>query len=191
MNPTDETGTTEARSETRQRPPDRRDRILDAAERMARRGGYHGFSFREVAAAVGVKSASVHHHFPTKEDLATELAARYTERFIAGLGAPDAPGAVDRLVAAYRAALRQDDQMCLCGLFGAEIDALPTGVGDAVRGFFRATLDWAARALDETKTQARAETLVAGLEGALLTARSLGDAGLYDRVAERLVRAVA
>ena len=70
---------------TRRRPPDRRDRILDAAERMARRGGYHGFSFREVAAAVGVKSASIHHHFPTKEDMATELATRYVERFIAGL----------------------------------------------------------------------------------------------------------
>ena len=184
------TAHTNGTAENRRRPPDRRDRILDAAERMARRGGYHGFSFREVAAAVGVKSASVHHHFPTKEDLATELAARYAGRFIAGLGPPEASGAVDRMVAAYRAALREDDLMCLCGLFGAEIDALPTGVGDAVRGFFRANLDWAARALGGTGTQARAETLVAGLEGALLTARSLGDAGLYDRVAERLVRAV-
>ena len=177
-------------AETRRRPPDRRDRILDAAEGMARRGGYHGFSFREVAAAVGVKSASVHHHFPTKEDMATELATRYAERFVGALGAPEAPDAVGRLVAAYRAALRQDDQMCLCGLFGAEIDALPVGVGDAVRGFFRANLDWAARALGGPGTQARAETLVAGLEGALLTARSLRDADLYDRVAERLVRAV-
>jgi len=190
VTPTDETGTTEARSETRQRPPDRRDRILDAAERMARRGGYHGFSFREVAAAVGVKSASVHHHFPTKEDLATELAARYTERFIAGLGEPGEAGAIGRVVAAYRSAIRDDDQMCLCGLFGAEIDALPAAVVGAVRCFYRANVDWAARALRGDDVEARAETLVAGLAGALLTARSLGDADMFDRVAERLVRAV-
>jgi hypothetical protein len=39
--------------------------------------------------------------------------------------------------------------------------------------------------------KARAETLVAGLAGALLTARSLGDPGLFDRVAERLAKEVA
>jgi TetR/AcrR family transcriptional repressor of nem operon len=178
-------------TETTRRPPDRRARILDAAEGMARRGGYHGFSFRDVAAAVGVKSASIHHHFPTKEDLAAELAVRYCDRFIAGLGNPAETGAVNRLVAAYRSAIRKDDQMCLCGVFGAEIDVLPEAVGGAVRGFYRANIEWAAQALRGDDTQARAETLVAGLAGALLTARSLGDAQVFDRVAARLVRAVS
>jgi len=186
MNATQTNGT----AETRRRPPDRRERILDAAERMARRGGYHGFSFRDVAAAVGVKSASIHHHFPTKEDLARELASRYCARFIASLGDPTESGAVERLVAGYRSAIRTDDQMCLCGIFGAEIDALPAAVVGAVRCFYRANVDWAARALRGDDVEARAETLVAGLAGALLTARSLGDADMFDRVAERLVRAV-
>ncbi len=172
------------------RPPDRRERILDAAERLARRGGYHGFSFRDVAAAVGVKSASIHHHFPTKEDMAAELASRYRARFIAGLGAPTESGAIERLVAGFGAASRTDDQMCLCGMFGAEIDAIPAPVAGEVKGFYRANVDWAARALGGKDAEARAETLVAGLAGALLIARSMGDAGLYDRVAQRLVRAV-
>ncbi len=171
------------------RPADRRERILDAAERMARRGGYHGFSFREVAAAVGIKSASIHHHFPTKEDMAAELASRYCERFIAGLGEPGEAGAIHRLVAAYRSAIRDDDQMCLCGMFGAEIDVVPEAVVGAVRGFYRANVDWAAGALRGNDVEVRAETLVAGLAGALLTSRSLGDADMFDRVAERLVRA--
>jgi TetR/AcrR family transcriptional repressor of nem operon len=172
------------------RPPDRRESILEAAERMARRGGYHGFSFRDVAAAVGVKSASIHHHFPTKEDLARALASRYCARFIANLGEPGEAGAVARLVAGYRSAIRKDDQMCLCGMFGAEVDILPEAVRGEVRGFYRASIEWTARALRGAEAQARAETLVAGLAGALLIARSMGDAALYDRVAERLVRAV-
>jgi TetR/AcrR family transcriptional repressor of nem operon len=81
--------------------------------------------------------------------------------------------------------------MCLCGVFGAEIDVLPEAVGGAVRGFYRANIEWAAQALRGDDTQARAETLVAGLAGALLTARSLGDAQVFDRVAARLVRAVS
>ena len=34
--------------------------ILASAERLARDAGYNGFSFRDIAAEVGIKSASVH-----------------------------------------------------------------------------------------------------------------------------------
>ena len=50
--------------------------IMDAAERRMRIGGFNGFSFREIAADVGVKSASVHYHFPTKENLAAAVTRR-------------------------------------------------------------------------------------------------------------------
>ena len=69
------------------------EQILDAAEKMARIGGYHGFSFREIAKDVGIKAASVHYHFPGKQDLGAAIAKRYTERFLESLGAPDDPGA--------------------------------------------------------------------------------------------------
>src|ERR1700750_2772650 len=53
--------------------------IMDAAERRIRLGGFGGFSFREIAADVGVKSSSVHYHFPTKEDLAAAVVRRYED----------------------------------------------------------------------------------------------------------------
>ncbi len=40
--------------------------IMDAAELRMRGGGFNGFSFREIADDVGIKSSSVHYHFPTK-----------------------------------------------------------------------------------------------------------------------------
>ncbi len=57
------------------------EQILDAAERMARTGGYNAFSFREIAKEVGIKAASVHYHFPGKQDLGAAIAKRYTDRF--------------------------------------------------------------------------------------------------------------
>lgn len=39
---------------------------MDIAEAHIREVGYWGFSFRDLAANIGIKSASVHHHFPTK-----------------------------------------------------------------------------------------------------------------------------
>ena len=42
-------------------------------------GGFGGFSFREIAADVGIKSSSVHYHCPTKQDLAAAIIRRWAE----------------------------------------------------------------------------------------------------------------
>ena len=94
--------------------------ILDSAERLVRRRGYNGFSFRDLATEVGIKSASVHYHFPTKADLGAAVAHRYADRFINALGDPNDPLAaphalLEGYVDAFRRALVMDRQMCLCG----------------------------------------------------------------------------
>ncbi len=163
--------------------------ILDVAERMARTGGYNGFSFREIAKAVGIKSASVHYHFPGKTELGVAVARRYTERFLAGLGAPDEPGAepealLKRYVAAYRSSLVDDGLMCLCGMFGAEITYLPQAVAEEARRFFEANIAWLNAVLVRKgggkDTRARALRMIATLEGALILARSLDDVSAFD-----------
>lgn len=53
--------------------------IMNAAERRMRIGGFNGFSFREIASDVGIKSSSVHYHFPTKEKLAAAVIQRYAQ----------------------------------------------------------------------------------------------------------------
>jgi TetR/AcrR family transcriptional repressor of nem operon len=71
---------------------DNKTKIIDAAENMIRSGGYNGFSFRDIAAEIGIKSSSVHYYYPRKEDLALEVAVRYKENFIAALGDPKPEG---------------------------------------------------------------------------------------------------
>jgi TetR/AcrR family transcriptional repressor of nem operon len=53
------------------------ERLMDLAEARIREAGYRGFSFRDLAAEIGIKSASVHHHFPTKAGMAAAVARRY------------------------------------------------------------------------------------------------------------------
>ena len=59
--------------------------LMDLAEARIRDKGYAGFSFRDLAAEAGIKSASVHHHFPTKAKLAAAVAHRYAKRFLAAV----------------------------------------------------------------------------------------------------------
>ena len=160
-----------------------RDRILDAAEARARTGGYGGFSFREIAEDVGVKSSSVHYHFPTKADLARSLVERYTDRARAYLGDPAAlkpEGALERVTQLFRDALIKDDKMCLCGLFGAERDALPPEVAEVTAEFFRFLISFLTQALGVKWKGHPPEAIVARLEGALILARALRDPSLFE-----------
>lgn len=164
------------------------DRILDAAERRARRGGYQGFSFRELAGDVGIKSASVHHHFSTKSELLAQLARRYRERSVAALGDPTGLGPVEafsRVAAMLVDANDRADRMCLCGILGAESDALPPPVAQEIAAFFRALEAWMREAFGAEHRGPAPMTLLAGLEGALLIARTCRDpAFLHQAVRE-------
>ncbi len=160
-----------------------RERILDAAEARARRGGYNAFSFRELAEDVGVKSASVHYHFPTKPDLAAALAKRYTARAQEWLGDPTTlthAEARARVTTMFRDALVKDDRMCLCGVLAAERDALPAPVNSAVAGFFQMLLDYLRGTPVQSESLLNPEAVVARLEGALILARSLQDNRVFE-----------
>ena len=61
------------------------DDILQCARSLIIAGGYNGFSYADIAEVVGIRKASIHHHFPTKADLVRILAARYREEAEAGI----------------------------------------------------------------------------------------------------------
>lgn len=154
--------------------------ILDATERRIRRAGYSGFSFREVAADVGVKSASVYHHFPTKSALAAAVARRYNGRVIESVDAAIAAGSnvVQAWRAAFRSALDDGARMCLCGSLGATVGDLTPEVAHEVRQFFEASV---AHLVAGGLTEERATQVLATLEGAILMASVQGDVSVFDR----------
>lgn len=55
------------------------DRILDAAEQLFARRGFHGVSVRDITSEAGVDVALVNYHFGSKMDLYTEVLARRSQ----------------------------------------------------------------------------------------------------------------
>lgn len=45
------------------------ERILDVAERLVQQRGFNGFSYRDVAAELGITTARLHYHFRGKGEL--------------------------------------------------------------------------------------------------------------------------
>lgn len=169
--------------------------ILDSAEKRMRAGGFHACSFRQIAGDVGIKSASVHYHFPTKTKLGSAVVARYQKRFLAMLGPPDdersLAAKIDAMRAIFLAALKRGEGMCLCGILGTEARSLPPSVANAARGYFTAANDWLARAFERagvTEPKRRAIETTALFQGAMLQAVLLDDVGAFEKAVKELRR---
>lgn len=171
---------------------DTKSRILQSARRMVQARGYNAMSFREIAKEVGIKSAAVHHHYPTKGDLGAALAAQYTdeaEALLAKLLAShkDERQTIDRYTQIFRTALLDENRMCLCGIMAAEHEDLPDQVRVEVARFNEANVGWLTRLLslrehgaDRAATKRHALAIFAAIEGAQLVARGRGDIRVFD-----------
>ncbi len=161
-------------------------RVMDVAEALIQQRGYDGFSFDDVARAVGIRKPSVHHHFRTKADLVATLARRYTERFESSLAAIDTArrdpmARLEAYVLLFATTYAKDGRLCVCGMLGAEAAALPAQVADGVADFFRLNLDWLTAAFRDAQQSGRvtttqgaealAQLLLSALEGAMIVGR--------------------
>jgi TetR/AcrR family transcriptional regulator, transcriptional repressor for nem operon len=180
-------------------------KILDIAERFLQVRGYNGFSYADIAAALRVTKASLHYHFPSKADLGRRLMERYLQNFLAALATIDASSAnawekLQRYVAIYSDVVATK-RMCLCGMLAAEYATLPKQIRLEVTRFFDANEVWLVGVLKEGRQTKiidfpdpvieAARVLIGGLEGAMILARSYGDAERFDRAGRRLLAGLA
>jgi TetR/AcrR family transcriptional regulator, transcriptional repressor for nem operon len=165
--------------------------ILAAARRAAQAHGYSGLNFRDLAGEVGIKAASVYHHFPSKADLGAAVARRYWEDTAAHLESmlaetPDPVRCLRRYPDVFRRSLERDNRMCLCSFMAAEYDDLPEAVKKEVQTFADVNVAWlskllsAAAAVDSGESEQRARAIFAAVAGAQLMARSRSDISLFD-----------
>src|SRR3984957_20227228 len=165
--------------------------ILAAARRTAQAHGYGGLNFRDLADEVGIKAASIYHHFPSKADLGAAVARRYWEDTAAGLESmlaetSDPVRGLRQYPDVFRKALENNNRMCLCSFMAAEYDDLPEAVKQEVQTFADVNVAWLSRVLsaagvvNSAESEQRARAIFAAVAGAQLMARSRSDISLYD-----------
>lgn len=176
-------------------------RALDVAERLVQTRGFNGFSYADIAAALGITKASLHYHFPTKAELGRRLIERYESRFVEALAGIDRSGVdarekLRRYAAIYTDVLRAN-RMCLCGMLASDYATLAKPVKDGVKHFFDRNEQWLVAVLEAGRKAGTlrfagppavvAQTLVGSLEGAMMLARSYGEVARFEAVAARLI----
>ncbi len=172
-----------------------RERILGAAEKRMRALGFNAVSFRDLANDVGVKSSSVHYHFPQKEDLGAQLVQRYTERFQARLDEIDIEkvgpmGALEAFIGLYAEALVVGESVCLCAILGAEANSLPGRINTGIQGFFQLNTEWLGEIVKRVPSSEMLMTpieIVSALEGAMIVSSAMNSREAFDATARRIM----
>lgn len=162
---------------------DNRNRLIEVAEESVRRGGLKALSFRTLAEQIGIKSSSVHYHFPEKSDLARVLIEQYRDQLFVELDAIAANDMSlrDQFLAFTRVFASEADgnRICLLGMMAAEFASLNPHNQALLASVFSNLEHWLATLFDRRQVELDtplsssqlSRLVLSGLEGSLLVDR--------------------
>lgn len=177
--------------------------ILNCARSLIISGGYNGFSYADISKVVGVRNATIHHHFPSKSILVRALVVNY--RWEVQLGLAELERNVPEPVEQLRAYIRYWESciadttapFCVCALLASQLPVLPEEVALEVRAHFRSLSAWFASVLERgaaqgsirltTSAKTEAEGFMATVHGAMLSARAYDDAKIFGVITDSLL----
>lgn len=175
--------------------------LLNSAEHAARTLGFNGFSYADLAVDVGIRKASVHHHFPTKAALSIALMQRYLTNFQASCSNIDASqtsasGRLSAMINNYRNALDNGKSICLCVALSASRENLPEETIEQIGHHRIIIIKWLRNVFaagqvdgsisDTQDPQAEAAATLSLLEGAHLAARAEKNIELFENATSLL-----
>lgn len=179
--------------------------IMDAAQELIQRGGVNAMSYQHISDAIGIRKASIHHHFPTKDSLIEAVLQRYAVYFFRLVdeifeSKLDPEAKLRKYAGLFEATLCEGkkDKACLFGMLGAELSTLGSPSAAGVRKFYRENEARLARVLEEGREKGqfrfRGEAKVAAamifalLEGGALMARAEGGHKRLHMMVEQSVK---
>jgi AcrR family transcriptional regulator len=172
--------------------------ILDLAETQIRLKGFNGFSYRDIAGIMDVRTPAIHHHFHTKSDLGVAVINReldklaFREKWDVRLSGEEQ---LKKFIRSFYQDLG-DGCMCLTGALTSDFRSLPEEVQDKTSKMCRAIVDQVAAALEKARSEKsvqfrgkaydRALMLLSNMLASRLIARSMGDS-ICIRIVDQLL----
>ena len=176
-------------------------KIMDVAEELVQQIGPNAMSYQQISASVGVRKASIHHHFPKKENLIDALLGHcqvtYGDKYQAIVdGEGEAPDKLRKLADVFAEGL-QNQQLCLVGMISADIYTLKQSSRQILETTIKETVSIFAAVFDQVlqenslsvtkRTEETADAFFSFLLGAQISARACGGVQSFDRATEAII----
>lgn len=181
-------------------PGDTKSKILDLGEVLLLKKGFNGFSYADIAASMGIKTSSIHYHFPSKCDLCLGIIQRARQRFqkwdeSRRTAVMDDWEKLDSFFHIYRYYLTKRESVCLSGALETDFATLPSAMREEAKGLVSDMLGWLDDFLDKGRRQGtfsfpgtsrdQAIVVLAVMRGALQMTRVI-DRSVFDSAVNQL-----
>lgn len=167
--------------------PNRKQQILELSADLLREKGFSGFSYQDLAKAMGINKASVHHHFPQKVELGLALCDWTEEWLKQGFDHFDSSNdsAVERLSHYLATAARhtfQEQKICPVSALNTELVRLPPAMQQRLAELAQYELNWIEMVIAAAQQAGDVKPLASPKEMAQLFIHSCKGALYYGRL---------
>lgn len=133
-----------------------RDQILQLANRYILEKGFNAFSFHDLARELGIKTASVHYHFPTKTALGVALVRDYTHQVNTLREQTQSLPPAEQLKAYLSIYTRHhaDHRVCVVGSLAPDLYTLDPSMAVELKKLAEIILEWVTAILEEGRAAA-------------------------------------
>jgi AcrR family transcriptional regulator len=132
-----------------------RETIIDTADQLIRSNGFNAFSFKDISNKIGIKTASIHYHFPTKSDLGVATIKEHIERFEqlkAKLSNKSPLTKLKEFLSIY-SLIKSENKVCLVGSLATDLNTVDDNVKNELKDFAELVLNWVTEILGDGKKQ--------------------------------------
>lgn len=164
-----------------------KERIVELGREYMQRIGYHSFNYKQIALELNIKNASIHHYYPSKEDLGLAVIEKDRQDFLQIIQRMKKEAPMDKLEAllgAYEDYYKGGRKLCVISTFSSSFNEITERMQLAIYQYSELIASWLTTTLKEGlesgvfRFTAPVEEMVnhwmATLPGALLVGRSRG-----------------
>ncbi len=147
-----------------------RETIIDTADQLIRSNGFNAFSFKDISNKIGIKTASIHYHFPTKSDLGVAIIKEHVERFehLKEEFANKSPLQKLNAFLSIYSQIKSENKVCLVGSLATDLNTFDDSIKNELKNFAELVLLWVTEILTEGKKQKMFEFQITPRTKALL-----------------------
>lgn len=174
-----------------------REQILSVARRLLQTRSFLGFSFQAIADEVGIRKASLYHHFASKEALGLALLSQALQQFDQWQIEQhrlEPQAKLHAFFSMYRNGLQAGSRVCPAAAFvpgwecvSNELKTAVQAIRDTQIAWLKATLGAITPHTAPEKLQQQAQLIFASCQGGLLAARISSDVGEFEAIQAQLL----
>ncbi|WP_264550690.1 TetR/AcrR family transcriptional regulator [Flavobacterium sp. N2038] len=130
-----------------------RENIIDKADQFIRNKGYNAFSFKDISNDIGIKTASIHYHFPTKSDLGVATIKEHIARCetLKEKVAHESPLTKLQAFLEVHAQIKRENKVCIVGSLATDLNTLDDAIKTELQEFAKIVINWITEILIEGK----------------------------------------